>query len=873
MTKKVFAVLLALAVMFSILPTVVSASGYSDMPNDWSTTALEKAVENGLLAGNDGKIMPKSNLTRAQLGIILNNAFGAVNKASLSNYSDVSEKAWYYEGLGKAVQMGTISPEGNKLNPNKIVTREEVFTALAKLLKLKSTDDSVLNKYSDKDTISQESKYEMAAMVSAGYITGSAGKLNPKKNITRAEFAKVMENVLGNYIRSAGTYTKNLNGNVIISVPGVTLKNIKINGDLIIGDGVGDGEVTLDGVTVTGRTVVRGGGESSIKIVGKSNVSKIIVARVDGKVRVYTEDGTSIGEVVVDGSDDVIIEGTVENLTILTSDITVNAKNATIKSVKINGEKAALVATGSTTIKNIEVNAKSVTITANAGTKIDSIVVNKDGANINGAGKVGSVTAKANNVKVTTAGTVVSAAPGTTGVIAGTTNVPAGGSYTVPGGSSSPSSGGSSPGGGGGSPSGGGNNGNNPGTDKVLVESISITPVGDLTITKAKGTLQLSAEVLPAKATNKAVKWSIDKGEGLATISEAGLVTAKANGEVTVMATAKDGSNVSATKKITISGQGGDNSEKVLVKSIKITCDITSGGAVTVTGSAITITEDMGSVQLFAEVKPDDATDKTVTWSITSGGAIAIVSDDGFVQATSNGAITVRATANDGSGVYADQKIIITGQLGDQPVDYGAYLAALRKIGEYADDESNPAPTLKDYKYAGVTGVDFNNLEAVNITLALATKTYVDTFGVQVIVNAATAKANFFGLSKANFKVDNGLLALMVEGILTEEIATNKLKYASSQAGTYSVSLTGTYANVVKVDNDLNPGEYSYSHIYNGNTCQTIIILKLADKDLSEIKGLQGFGNTNDEKETDILTAADGWYPGATGATKNVKTN
>ena len=50
---------------------------FPDMPNDWSTQALQNAVENGLLSGSGGKILPNEYLTRAQLATIICHAFNA----------------------------------------------------------------------------------------------------------------------------------------------------------------------------------------------------------------------------------------------------------------------------------------------------------------------------------------------------------------------------------------------------------------------------------------------------------------------------------------------------------------------------------------------------------------------------------------------------------------------------------------------------------------------------------------------------------------------------------------------------------------------------------------------------------------------------
>ena len=44
----------------------------------------------------------------------------------------------------------------------------------------------------------------------------------------------------------------------------------------MIGDGVADKEVVLNNVTVTGKTIVRGGGENSIIITGTSDISRCV---------------------------------------------------------------------------------------------------------------------------------------------------------------------------------------------------------------------------------------------------------------------------------------------------------------------------------------------------------------------------------------------------------------------------------------------------------------------------------------------------------------------------------------------------------------------------------------------------------------------
>jgi len=93
------------------------------------------------------------------------------------------------------------------------------------------------------------------------------------------------------------------------------------------------------------------------------------------------------------------------------------------------------------------------------------------------------------------------------------------------------------------------------GETTVDVESITIKAADNATtITTNNGTLQLSAEVLPADATFKNVKWTLDPAFGIATISKTGLVSAKENGSIKVIATSNDGL-IEGEYNLTISGQ------------------------------------------------------------------------------------------------------------------------------------------------------------------------------------------------------------------------------------------------------------------------------------------------------------------------------
>ncbi len=86
--------------------------------------------------------------------------------------------------------------------------------------------------------------------------------------------------------------------------------------------------------------------------------------------------------------------------------------------------------------------------------------------------------------------------------------------------------------------------------------------------------------------------------------------------------------------------------------------------SITVTGAdnATTITTKGGVLQLHATVLPSDATDQSVTWTVTSGGSYGSVNTAGLLTALANGSVTVRATAKDGSGICGVITVNISGQ-------------------------------------------------------------------------------------------------------------------------------------------------------------------------------------------------------------------
>ncbi len=168
-------------------------------------------------------------------------------------------------------------------------------------------------------------------------------------------------------------------------------------------------------------------------------------------------------------------------------------------------------------------------------------------------------------------------------------------------------------------------------TCTVKVDKAPDVPVPVQGITLDKSTIALDAgktqtlvvSIIPSNATNKGVNWS-SSNNNIATVSN-GIVTAVAPGSAEITATTIDG-NKTATCTVVVSA--------VSVSGVNL-----NKGSMTI--------ETGKSERLVANVLPDNASNKSVTWS-SSNSSVATVDSNGNVKAQSVGSATITVKTLDG---------------------------------------------------------------------------------------------------------------------------------------------------------------------------------------------------------------------------------
>ncbi|MCF8225344.1 MAG: Ig-like domain-containing protein [Bacteroidales bacterium] len=161
------------------------------------------------------------------------------------------------------------------------------------------------------------------------------------------------------------------------------------------------------------------------------------------------------------------------------------------------------------------------------------------------------------------------------------------------------------------------------GTD-IPVTGTFLDTIAPVTLEKGN-VLQLDATVSPVNASEPGISWE-SSVPTVASVNEAGLVTALDRGTTVISAASVSDPEVSAELEITVE----DHS-------------FTEVTSVTIEGDTLYLKVD-SVVQLTVNIEPPDATDKTVSWKSEDTG-IAFINDAGLVTGTAIGTTSIIATS------------------------------------------------------------------------------------------------------------------------------------------------------------------------------------------------------------------------------------
>lgn len=362
MLKRILIVFLFVLSSAITVNTYAETADYNDIKNHWAKNQIITLSQNKIISGYNGHFRPNDNITHNELDVIINN---------IMNYpKDIG-----YNSLGSSTRDILSSS----------ITREDAVVLISKLFGIEQYKEKT-DYFADENIISSEALTYVSSMAEKGYLIGRGNQMfDPKSNITRAEVVTLINNIVKSFCDNKGIYSGTVNGTTIVNTTDTILQNMTLNGDLILSEGIGEGNATIINTTISGKVIVRGGGINSIKIEGTSTINELICEKTTGIVHIFADTNTTIAKTnIFDGKDSVILTGKFR-------DLAINTNNACVKLVEAD-------------IDNVELSVSNSELNIDSKSYIKQLVVAKsaDNTKITGSGYINYALISGNNTFVDT---------------------------------------------------------------------------------------------------------------------------------------------------------------------------------------------------------------------------------------------------------------------------------------------------------------------------------------------------------------------------------------------------------------------------------------------------------------------------------------
>lgn len=299
----------------------------------------------------------------------------------------------------------------------------------------------------------------------------------------------------------------------------------------------------------------------------------------------------------------------------------------------------------------------------------------------------------------------------------------------------------------------------------IPVSAVSLNKTS-LTLTKGQSET-LTATVSPSGATDKKVTWS-SSNTSVAFVDQNGKVSALAGGSATITAKAGD---------------------KQATCTVTVTVPITS---VSLDRTSIELTEG-GSTTLVATVKPDDATDKKVTWS-SANTSVATVDQNGKVTAIIEGTTTISAKAGDRTATCAvkvNKKVIPVSSVSLNKTS----LSLAKGQSETLTATVNPSDaTNKKVTWSSsntsIATVDQNG-KVTAVAGGSATITAKSGDKQATCMVTVTVPVTSVTLNKSSLALNKGLSETLTATVKPDDATDKKATWSSSNTGVATVDQNG----------------------------------------------------------------------------------
>ena len=383
--RKLLSLLLAATITFSLAATASAAFlDFTDVKGHWAEKTLSQAYSDGILKGSGSTTMsPNSSVTTAQAVTMLCRVLHVTGQGDTSGLQ-IPQGAWYTQDAAKAVYAGLLdSSDAGKLDLP--IARKDAFVLFDKAFQITEAqpDLTVLDQFPDAASLTGQTQRAAAALVQAGVISGSEGKLQVDRSLTRAEFATILYRLADQYA-SAASFTGHTGSGSVLS------------GDASL-SGIELGKVWFDqsasNISLTDikaqQVTVRSDKLKTLGIAGTGEISRLVLAAHSGDVMLDLPDSCPVNTVVVgDGGGTIFFSGTTSAIEITGQNRTVNI-NCSLDTLLISGNDCSVVVKKGCSIGKLTVLGTGNTVQLNGTAKM-LLLANRDNT-VNGSGRVNEV--------------------------------------------------------------------------------------------------------------------------------------------------------------------------------------------------------------------------------------------------------------------------------------------------------------------------------------------------------------------------------------------------------------------------------------------------------------------------------------------------
>ncbi len=180
-----------------------SKPAFSDLAGyEWAADSINSLYASGIVSGvGENRYSPSSLIKRGDFMLMLCRAYKLSADTSV-NFSDVPEGAYYFDAVAAAKALGIAQGDGINFYPENSITRQEAMTLIYRTLVLLGKDiagySGSLDSFKDAADVADWAQSPIKALVGAGIINGSEGRILPGGSMTRAQMAVALFRAINN---------------------------------------------------------------------------------------------------------------------------------------------------------------------------------------------------------------------------------------------------------------------------------------------------------------------------------------------------------------------------------------------------------------------------------------------------------------------------------------------------------------------------------------------------------------------------------------------------------------------------------------------------------------------------------------------------